>query len=72
MIDRLMTPKNPILPTLAVQFPFETAIGLNGRIWIKAGTISQTIALKLVLEGVDSGEIGEGKAELDKAVKVFL
>lgn len=69
---RLLDPKFPLLTALAGHFPFETAVGLNGRIWFKAGTVGQTIALKRVLEGYDAGEIGKGKGEVDKAVKGFL
>ena len=30
-----MSPKNPILPKLGAQFPFEVAVGMNGRVWVK-------------------------------------
>lgn len=67
---QLLNPKFPLLKALAAQFPFETAVGLNGRIWFKAGFVGQTIALKRVLEGYDSGEIRARDA--GSAVKRFL
>ncbi len=69
---RLLNPKFQLLTSLAGHFPFEMAVGLNGRIWFKAGTVGQTIALKRVLEGYDAGEIGLGKGEIDRAVKGVL
>lgn len=68
----MLNPKTPLLATLATQFPFETAVGLNGRVWFKAETVSQGIALKRVLEGVDDGIIGLGKGEIEAAVQRFL
>ncbi|POY73930.1 hypothetical protein BMF94_3011 [Rhodotorula taiwanensis] len=32
----LLAPKNPILSRLGAQFPFEIAVGMNGRVWVKA------------------------------------
>ena len=65
-----MNPKFPLLTGMAAQFPFETAVGLNGRIWFKAQSVGQTIASKRALEGYDTGEI---RAEDGgKAVKGFL
>jgi exosome complex component RRP40 len=69
--SRLLNPKHPVLPALSV-IPFETAIGLNGRIWIKAQSVNQTIALKRVLEGIDAGEIRAEKTTIEKAVKALL
>jgi exosome complex RNA-binding protein Rrp4 len=57
-----------IIGTLNV--PFETAIGMNGRIWINGSTPLHTIALKRVLEAVDRRVIdGEDKDELGRWMK---
>lgn len=68
---RLLNPKFTLLQTLASSIPFEIAIGINGKVWIKSPSISETIALKRVLEGVDEGQFGITKGELDRAVKEF-
>ena len=47
-------------------------MGLNGRVWFKAASVGQTIAVKRALEGYDVGEIRAEKVELDRAVKGFL
>jgi len=33
---RLLAPKNPLLTQLGARFPFEVAVGMNGRVWVKA------------------------------------
>ena len=61
-----------LLPTLASHVPFETAIGLNGRIWLKTSTTSETIALKRIIERVDQGSILLEKSAIEQAVKLCL
>ncbi|GAA5890769.1 hypothetical protein JCM6882_000652 [Rhodosporidiobolus microsporus] len=34
----LLSPKNPLLSRLGAQFPFEVAVGMNGRVWVKASS----------------------------------
>ncbi|GAA5935445.1 exosome non-catalytic core subunit RRP40 [Sporobolomyces koalae] len=38
----LLSPKNPLLSKLGSKFPFEVAVGMNGRIWVKASSTSTT------------------------------
>ena len=68
----MLSPKYPLLPQLAATIPFETAIGLNGRVWFKTASIEQTIALRRVIQAVDAGEMGIEKDEVDKKVKEFM
>ncbi|WWD04757.1 hypothetical protein V865_002828 [Kwoniella europaea PYCC6329] len=68
----LLNPKFIILPTLAATIPFEIAVGLNGRVWFKTETVSESIALKRVIEGLDSGDIKPEKGDVDRAVKEYL
>jgi len=57
---------------LAAQFPFETAIGINGRVWVKAGRTEQTIAMVRLIEAVNRGEVGLERAELEKAIRQLM
>ncbi|GAA5836000.1 hypothetical protein JCM11251_006623 [Rhodosporidiobolus azoricus] len=34
----LLSPQNPLLSKLGASFPFEIAVGMNGRVWIKASS----------------------------------
>lgn len=47
---RLLSPKNPILPKLGAQFPFEVAVGMNGRVWVKAADGEEDKVVELVKE----------------------
>ncbi|WRT67681.1 uncharacterized protein IL334_004653 [Kwoniella shivajii] len=68
----LLNPNFPLLPALAASVPFEIAVGLNGRVWFKTETVSESIAVKRVIEGVDSGEIKAEKKDVENAVKEYL
>lgn len=45
---------------------------MNGRVWFKAGSAGQTIALRRVIEAVDAGECGTDRAEVEAKVKEYL
>jgi len=38
---------------LGAQFPFEAAVGMNGRVWVGAKEIKQTIAIIRCIEAAD-------------------
>lgn len=44
-LNRLLNPECVLLKTLGKGMSFEIAVGMNGRIWIKARTTKQTMAL---------------------------
>lgn len=52
----LLNPDFPLLASIATLFPFETAVGTNGVLWLRAGTVRQTIALGRAVGAVDAGE----------------
>ena len=58
----LLDPKHFLLPFLGSRFPLEAAVGMNGRIWISAKEIKQTIAVVRCIEAVDpdGGGMDEG------------
>lgn len=56
-LQRLLLPTYPLLATVAARFPFETAIGMNGQVWVKAQEVKQTIALGRAIGEVDAGRI---------------
>lgn len=47
---RLLSPKNPILPAMGARFPFEVAVGMNGRVWIKTAEGEEEAAIELIRE----------------------
>jgi exosome complex component RRP40 len=46
----LLSPSHPLLPSIGAKFPFELAIGVNGRIWVKAADIEKTIKLMKAIQ----------------------
>lgn len=65
---RLLDPKHFLFPLLGARFPLETAVGINGRVWISCKDPRQTIAVARCIEAVDPD--GGGMEEV--AVKKFL
>lgn len=65
----LLDPKHFLLPLLGGRFPFESAVGLNGRVWVCAKEIRQTIAMARCIEAVDPDG---GTLKDAKSVRAFL
>jgi len=53
MCRDLLDPKHFLLPLLGGRFPLEAAVGVNGRVWVSAKEIKQTIAIARCIEGAD-------------------
>ncbi|XP_068090132.1 exosome complex component RRP40 [Hyperolius riggenbachi] len=53
LVRKLLTPQNDIVQDLMNVFPFEMVIGMNGRIWVKAKTIQQTLIVANILEACE-------------------
>ncbi|KAM4053773.1 exosome complex component RRP40 [Anomaloglossus baeobatrachus] len=53
LVRKLLTPQNDIIQELMNVFPMELVIGMNGRIWIKAKTIQQTLIVANILEACE-------------------
>ena len=57
-----------LLPLLGSRFPLDTAIGTNGRIWISAKEVKQTIAVARCIEAADP----DGGGMDQNALKKFI
>lgn len=53
LIRKLLAPNCEILQELGKLYPLEIVFGMNGRIWVKAKTIQQTLILANVLEACE-------------------
>jgi len=69
MCRDLLDPEHFLLPLLGGRFPFESAVGLNGRVWVCAKEIRQTISMARCIEAVDPDG---GTLKDAKGVKAFL
>ncbi|XP_045051173.2 exosome complex component RRP40 isoform X1 [Desmodus rotundus] len=53
LIRKLLAPNCEILQELGKLYPLEIVFGMNGRIWVKAKTVQQTLILANVLEACE-------------------
>ncbi|EJF61088.1 exosome complex exonuclease RRP40 [Dichomitus squalens LYAD-421 SS1] len=68
MCRMLLDPNHFLFPLLGSRFPLESAIGMNGRVWISAKDPRQVIAIARCIEAVDPDGGGMDEA----AAKKFL
>jgi exosome complex component RRP40 len=66
--DLLLSPNHPVLKGLSGLFPFELAIGWNGRIWMNAAEPLQIILISQMLKSADA----TGADSLSSMVKAFV
>ncbi|KTF90079.1 hypothetical protein cypCar_00024548 [Cyprinus carpio] len=50
LVRRLLAPQSEIIKDLEKIFPFELVVGMNGRVWVKAKTVQQTLIVTNLLE----------------------
>lgn len=53
LLTRLLAPDCEILQEVGKLYPLEIVFGMNGRIWVKAKTIQQTLILANILEACE-------------------
>nr|XP_056706116.1 exosome complex component RRP40 [Euleptes europaea] len=53
LIRKLLAPGCEIIQDLGQLYPFELVLGMNGRIWVKAKTIPQTLIVANILEACE-------------------
>uniref|UniRef100_A0A8D2PXW3 Exosome complex component RRP40 n=1 Tax=Zosterops lateralis melanops TaxID=1220523 RepID=A0A8D2PXW3_ZOSLA len=66
LIRKLLAPKCEIIQELSQLYPFELVIGMNGRIWVKAKTIQQTLIIVNILEACEYMTAEQRKQALAK------
>lgn len=60
------------MPTIASVFPFEIAIGLNGRVWMKAETVGETLAMKRLIESVNDHIVPVEEKAIKQKLQEYL
>ncbi|KAH8328191.1 hypothetical protein KR067_005580 [Drosophila pandora] len=62
-LGRVLLRENcPVLAAITRQLPYEIAVGVNGRIWVKAHSLRETVALAKAILALEQA----GYAEIDK------
>lgn len=54
LVRRLLAPQSEIVKDLEKLFPFELVVGLNGRVWVKAKSLQQTLIVANLLENCEN------------------
>jgi len=50
LVRRLLAPESGLLAALGASTPFEVAVGMNGRVWVRARSVRETICLAQAVE----------------------
>ncbi|KAM6266112.1 exosome complex component RRP40 isoform 1-T1 [Porphyrio hochstetteri] len=66
LIRKLLAPKCEIIQDLSQLYPFELVLGMNGRIWVKAKTVQQTLIIVNILEACEYMTAEQRKQALAK------
>lgn len=53
ILTRLLAPDCEIIQEVGKLYPLEIVFGMNGRIWVKAKTVQQTLILANILEACE-------------------
>ena len=59
-----------VLEEIAAKVAFEIAVGRNGLVWVKAGSVKETLIVRKALQETDAGAMGI--PEQEKLVKKLL
>ena len=76
MARRLLMPKQKedggiaMLMEIAEKFAFEIAVGRNGKVWVKSGSVKETLTVGRALQETDMQGLGVG--EQAKLVRKLL
>lgn len=54
LVRRLLSPGSDLLKDLSGLFPSELVVGLNGRVWVKATSLQQTLILANLLQSCEN------------------
>ena len=65
---RLLNPDTPILVLLGEHFPFETAVGMNGRVWVNSEDVKNTILISNAIQNSEYLSAEECKQMVDDLV----
>ncbi|KAG8135215.1 putative Exosome complex exonuclease RRP40 protein [Naja naja] len=69
LIRKLLAPDCEIMWDLGQLYPFELVLGMNGRIWVKAKTIQQTLIIANVLEACEHMTAEQRKGVIAKLLE---
>uniref|UniRef100_A0A8D0H049 Exosome complex component RRP40 n=1 Tax=Sphenodon punctatus TaxID=8508 RepID=A0A8D0H049_SPHPU len=69
LIRKLLAPDCEIIQDLGQLYPFELVFGMNGRIWVKAKTVQQTLIVANILEACEHMTAEQRKQAVAKVLE---
>lgn len=73
-VRKLLNPETVLLQTLGKTIPFEIAVGMNGRVWLRGRSVKETICLANAIETseyMDNSEITAMCGKLSDVLTAF-
>ncbi|XP_077981637.1 exosome complex component RRP40-like [Glandiceps talaboti] len=70
LVRKILSPECQLLKLLGKHMPFEIAVGMNGRVWVKARTIDHTIAICNAISSAEFMSETQIKVMVNKLVSV--
>ncbi|KAJ7134722.1 exosome complex exonuclease RRP40 [Mycena epipterygia] len=71
MCRLLLDSKHFLLPLLGARFPLEAAVGVNGRVWVSAKDVRETIGIARCIEAVDPDGGGMDEAGVTNLLRTL-
>lgn len=69
---RLLSPECSLMKSLGERLPFESAVGVNGRVWIKGRSIEETLVICNIIKNAEHLPPNMMDQYLTKAMKKVL
>ena len=66
LVRKLLAPNSELLKILGSNTPFEVAVGMNGRVWVRARSVKETMILAQAMECSEYMTKEEVKTMCDK------
>jgi exosome complex component RRP40 len=68
---QLQSENSVVLGTLGASIPFESAVGANGRVWVKSGTVRSTVLLCLLIAKADKLSLDAWKKHVARVLSQY-
>lgn len=72
LIRKILNPNNPFLNIFSKEQAYEVAVGMNGKVWINARTVKETVALSNAILAAEYTPTNQMQALCDKVAQIVL
>jgi exosome complex component RRP40 len=71
LVRKLLAPESGLLAALGAATPFEVAVGMNGRVWVRARSVRETVCLAQAVESSEHMTAPEVRAMAERLATVL-